>query len=162
MTMPLEARAAIAWFLELSPGIQADAETLTTLLDHIEHEKSVWLYDGAFVPDGLPPRVTIDYERRKKASRIFVGVHPGLYCEQDYRNQILAFERRYAATSDGLLAAIVDAKGALTSMKRGWCETCLALEPPRKKLKGKGLPSCAGCVLSAALGCRSQVRAGAV
>jgi len=157
MSMPLEVRAAIEWFLELSPGIQADTETLTTLLSHIEHEKDVTLYDGPFFPSGLPPRVTIDYERRKKTSRILVRVHPGLYCEKDYRSQQSAFERRYDATSDGLLAGIVDAKSALANLKRGWCETCLALEPPKRKLKGNGLPSCAGCVLSNALGCRSRV-----
>jgi hypothetical protein len=95
--------------------------------------------------------VDIDVERRKKTVKLLVRVSPALLCERDYVNQFSVSERRYDATPDGLLRAIVESKEIFAQLRRGYCETCLALQPPKKKLKIKGLPACALCVLTGAM-----------
>jgi hypothetical protein len=95
--------------------------------------------------------VEIIFEGRKKTKQLLVRVHPALLCERDYVNQFSVSERRYDATPDGLLRAIVESKEVLAQLRRGFCETCLALRPPQKKLKTKGLPACALCVLKGAM-----------
>jgi hypothetical protein len=155
MSLPAEVCSIVDQFLELYPGVPASPEVLGELLAEIKLEMTVKLRDGPQPKYGYAPTVWFQYEPKKKNSRLLVFVRPTKFGPEDTSTRDL-FERRYDATTDGLLAAISDTKEVLERLRRGLCETCLAREPPRKKLKGKGLPSCTFCVFAGALGCRPR------
>ena len=157
LALPRGVCGFITQFLELSPDIAASSGNVGELLAHLEQEKRVVVDDGPPpAPGRHPARTEFIYERRKKQNRLLVRVHPALVVHEDYLDQHPVFERRYDATAAGMLSAIVDSKAALASLRRGFCETCLALERPRKRLKGNGLPACPECVLAVALGSRAD------
>ena len=150
--LPAEVTTRITSCIEFLPGVAANARNASVLLDHLRHEKRVVVPDGPAPPYGLAPRTEFLFEdRRNKPRRLVVRVWPALEKPSDYVNQFTVSERYYEFTPEGLISGISDGKAALRNLKRGWCEPCLGLERPRKRLKGTGLPLCPECLLSAAL-----------
>ncbi len=154
--MPALIQAMVAEFLQLSPGVFATPVVLSRMLAIVQEEKRLCMLSEDMPAFGLPHRIVVQWEGRSKSSaRLRVQVMEALLTDEDYvTKQEAVFEKFYPATSDGLLAGMVDAKEALANLKRGFCEQCLAQRPPQRKLKGKGFAVCNGCAVSAAFGCK--------
>ena len=144
------------WYLELSPGVFATPLVLSRMLAIVEEEKRLCMLADDMPAFGLPNRTVVHWkESTKIAGRIRITVEIAIVEEADYTaNHRHAFDKTYPATSEGLLAGMVESKEAQTNLRRGLCEQCLALTPPQKKMKGKGFAVCGGCAVSAAFGCK--------
>jgi len=122
------------------------------LLARVERKKFLTILDGPRIPYGAPDRIEIQLVGRKM-NKLLVRVRPAVAPPGD-GHHLIVWEYTVAATTEGMLAAIVDSGAVLANLKRGLCESCAAAEPPRKKLKCAGLQMCPDCVLARALGCR--------
>ncbi len=155
MEMPALIQAMVAEFLQLSPGVFATPVVLSRMLAFVQEKKRLCMLSEDMPAYGLPHRIVVEWQGRSKKSSagLRVAVMEAFLVEEDYTTkQDPVFEKFYPATSDGLLAGMVDAKEALANLKRGFCEQCLAHKPPERKLKGKGFAVCNGRAVSAAFG----------
>jgi hypothetical protein len=154
--MPAVIQSLVAEYLELSAGVFATPVVLSRMLAIVQDAKRLCMLADDMPAFGLPHRTIVQWEgRSKNSARLRVQVMEALRTDDDYVTKHDAvFEKFYPATSDGLLAGMVDAKEALVNLKRGFCEPCLALTPSQRKLKGKGFAVCGGCAVSAAFGCK--------
>ena len=152
MAMPREACALVNACLELFPGAPASPAVLAMLLARVERKKFLTILDGHRIPHGFPDSVEIQLVGRKM-NKLLVKVRPAV-APGDAEILTCVWEQTFDATTEGMLAAIVESRPALASLKRGFCESCCAAEPPRKRLKCANLQMCPDCVLARALGCR--------
>ncbi len=152
--MPAEIQAMVAEYLELSPGVFATPAVLTRMIALVEAEKRYCLVADDVPAFGMPNRTVVSWTKRGRLSGLRVTVEIAVTEARDYGTNRPAFDRAFPATSDGLLAGIVESREVLANLKRGLCEPCLALRPPEKKMKGVGFAVCGGCALSAAFGCK--------
>jgi len=123
------------------------------LLARVERKKFLTILDGHRIPHGAPDRIEIQLTG-KKMNKLLVKVRPAVAPRAETGHYTSVWEQTFDATTEGMLAAIVESRPALASLKRGFCESCCAAEPPRKRLKCAGLQMCPDCVLARALGCR--------
>ena len=150
MAMPLEVLASVKGFLQLSPGLEASDANLETMLAAIQRTGHYEIYNGTNTD--ARPRITFSVTicaRKPNYLQMYVFM-PTLRATRWDQHAVHGCQ--HPVTPEGLLACILDGRAALKNMLRGLCETCAAREPPRKRLKGVGLPVCTDCALCASFG----------
>ncbi len=152
--MPASVTAHIVSYLELMPGVLATPATLEAMLKHIKNDRLVMTGGGTrTAPEHGVVMQIKNYNTQKLCLPVEVR---GPYIEEGeediWASDYLTSEE-YPLTQDGLLRAIVESKETIADIrKRGLCPTCEADEPPRKRLKGPGMPKCCGCSLGDMMG----------
>ena len=151
MAMPLEVCAAVGGFLQLADGIAANPKNLEVMLADILKNGGKEFHRAT--PTVARPRLVFNIIGTKRRPELVLDVFPPTLSATPWASSPKTLMRSMQpATADGLLACFVDGRAALKAMARGLCETCGAMEPPRKKLKGAGLPVCTDCALYASCG----------
>ena len=146
--MPASVTAHICSYLELLPGVLATPETLEAMLHHIMEEDVVLLGGDKSKEHGVLMRI--------EGVALRVEIRTPTFISDDsndiWHNDCIK-ATQYPLTQDGLLRAIVESKETIADIrKRGLCPTCEADDPPKKKLKGPGMPKCCGCSMGDMMG----------
>jgi len=147
MAMPLEVCAAVGGFLQLADGIAANPKNLEVMLAHILKNGHHEIHRAT--PTVARPKFIFNVIGTKRRPELVLDVFPPTLSTGRWQDNLTIMRSMQPATADGLLACFVDGRAALKAMARGLCETCGAMEPPLKRLKGAGLPVCVDCALYA-------------
>ena len=151
MAMPREVCAAVGGFLQLADGIAANPKNLEVMLAAILKNDGKQFHRAT--PTVARPRLLFSIIGTKRRPELVLDVFPPTLSTGRWEDDEFPIMRSMQlATADGLLACFVDGRAALKAMARGLCETCGTMEPPRKRLKGAGLPVCVDCGLYASFG----------
>ncbi len=146
--MPLEVLAQVSAFTMLSPGTEASAKNLDTMLAAITQNCRTILTRATATQ--ARPTIRFEVEGPKKKRVLLMTVYEPFLKDKSWSttsgHMISFYDCSHPATGAGL------AKAALVSLNRGLCPECNASEPPRKRLKGAGLPSCEMCCMLNAVG----------
>jgi hypothetical protein len=155
MSLPTAIAAMIGEFNELYPGQPADEKTMKQLWEHVQkdgghkiykHEQGPWIefkVESCYRDNSDDEEEEPEYEGKVLHMWLLSAL------ENDRRSRVEC--RCYAASSEGLLHAIVDGKRYLKRyLDEGPCEGCAT--PTRKKLKLEGSQYCGSCVMKKALG----------
>jgi hypothetical protein len=141
--------------LELFPGQPADKKTLQQLWEHVQKDGGRKIYNHEQGPS-IEFRViwcahnNSDDEEEEPPHEGEV-LHMWLTSAPENDRRALVESWCYAASSEGLLRALVDGKRSLKRyLDEGPCEGCAT--PTRKKLKLEGSQYCGSCVMKKALG----------
>ena len=133
--------AKIDAMTELIPGVPASKENLKTLLEHVMKSSSYRLN----VDDDS--RITF-YADNLIKTHFLVSV----FAKAEEGDTRICFQV-FPCTEDGLLEGLIYAKqNRKRYREEGCCPDCDSPgdgEPPRKKLKAKGMPKCEQCMLKA-------------
>ncbi len=152
--IPASVAEHIVSYLELLPGVLATPETLGAMLRHLMEEEVLFLGGEPNNKQGVLMR--IGFPNPAGHRTLLVEIRTPTFISEDsndiwHNDCITATD--YPLTQDGLLRAIVEAKKMIADIrKRGLCPTCEADDPPRKKLKGPGMPKCCGCSMGDMMG----------
>ena len=152
MSLPAEVLAQVSSFMMLTPGTEASAKNMDTLLAMLLQRGRTYLTRATATQ--ARPMIVVEVEGTKKKRMLRVTVHEPFLNNRETAKimQDSFYHCFHPATGDGLLKCLMDAKAALVSLNRGLCPDCGTAEPPRKRLKGPGLPTCEGCCLLGAVG----------
>jgi hypothetical protein len=140
-------------FIELSPGVPASEENLQKWLKMLlEHD--VNLCDATETIAKPLLKICVEPTSRRSNGRIFFNLWETALKIGDSAldnfnpgHMISVWFTVQPLTTAGLLEGILQARAAKTMLKRGVCDRCNAMEPPRKKLKVAGFRSCLMCSL---------------
>ena len=152
--IPEEVLAHVTAFLTLSPGVPASEQNLDVLLAYLLSRWRTCLTRATAT--NARPMIRFEVEGSKKKKVLVMNVYESFLNTKEWSttcsDRISFFESIHPTTTAGLLAALTDAKGALKDLNRGLCPDCSSSEPPRKRLKGRGLPTCPSCTMLNACG----------
>ena len=154
MSMPDEVLAQVSSFMMLTPGMEASAKNMDTLLAAITCNWRTTLTRATATQ--ARPMIRFEVEGTKKKPTLLLTVYEPFLNDKEWSSssghRIPFFDCAHPATGAGLLKCLMEAKDALARLNRGLCPECGTAEPPRKRLKGPGLPTCEGCCLLNAVG----------
>ncbi len=152
--MPMEVLAQFSAFMMLVPGTEASAENLDTMLAAISRTRRTTLTRATATQ--ARPMIRFEVEGPKKKRVLMMTVYEPFINDKEWSttsgHRISFYDCSHPATGAGLLLCLMEAKAALVALNRGLCPECNACEPPRKRLKGAGLPSCEMCCMLNAVG----------
>ena len=142
---------AIDQLNELAPGVAASAENLAALLEHLKKAREITFSNGS-----AEPQINLFFCRRKKETHISVRLDGPLeaWGDRPYHMRAWIAEEAFPCDGNGLLSAIVWARDAQRRLRdEGVCPGCKNAngDLPKKRLKLKGMPKCARCVLKDAV-----------
>ena len=142
---------AIDQLSELAPGVAASAENLAALLEHLKKAREITFSNGS-----AEPQINLFFCRRKKETHISVRLDGPLeaWGDRPYHLRAWIAEEAFPCDGNGLLSAIVWARDAQRRLRdEGVCPGCKNADGnlPKKRLKLKGMPKCARCVLKDAV-----------
>jgi len=153
--LPKGVSEQIEKMIELFPGQPADEKTMKQLWEHVQddgghkiykHEQGPWI---EFKVESCYHYNSDDEEEEPEYEGKVLHMWLLSALENDRRSR--AGSWCYAASSEGLLRAIVDGKRYLKRyLDEGPCEGCAT--PTYKKLKLEGSQHCGTCVMKKALG----------
>ena len=154
-----DAAANVEQFAELAPGIPWSPQILDGLYDQLldtgDYEVTITTLPGYAK---ITAAVACDYKRKgMQGFRAHVECYSGIPdtpppypCEIPYR----ARNKCFPNSKQGLKDAFEFLKESVNQVARtGFCDDCLALERPRKRLRIQGADVCGECLLKKAIGC---------
>ena len=141
---------AIDQLNELAPGVAASAENLAALLEHLKKAREITFSNGS-----AEPQINLFFCRRKKETHISVRLDGPLeaWGDRPYHMRAWIAEEAFPCDGNGLLSAIVWARDAQRRLRDEGVCPCKNADGglPKKRLKLKGMPKCARCVLKDAV-----------
>ena len=152
MSLPVEVLAQVSSFMMLAPGTEASAKNLDTLLASITRNWRNGLTRATATQ--ARPMIRFEVEGPKKKRVLMMTVYEPFLDDKEWSSSCCTpfYDCSHPATGAGLLLCLMEAKAALVALNRGLCPECNAEEPPRKRLRGAGLPSCEMCCMLNAVG----------
>ena len=150
------AMPAIEEFLQAAPGIPWSAQTFDDLLSDLKQRRSTYsTYDYKNLEFSIHLVVVTFHKKGEEVQMIEgqVNVYFKHEVQMDYDRRS---SRRFTAVSKqeplnrkGLTTVLQEVQKIVNDIKRrGFCEDCLASEPPRKMLRLTKLNKCADCGLN--------------
>ena len=140
--------------LELFPGQPADEKTMKQLWEHVQKDGGRKIYNheqGPSIEFGVESCYHNNSDEEEEREHEGDVLHMWLMSAPENDRRTCVGSWCYAASSKGLLRAIVDGKRYLKRyLDEGPCEGCAT--PTRKKLKLEGSQYCGSCVMKKALG----------
>jgi len=154
MSLPATIAAMIGEFNELFPGQPADEKMMQQLWEYMRKDKSCHCFpcEGALIKFKVESCYHSNSDDEEEEPEYEGDVlHMWLMGPMDNDNRAVVGFWCYAASSEGLLRALVDGKRYLKRyLDEGPCAECEGRYI--KKLKLEGSQYCAGCVIKKALG----------
>jgi hypothetical protein len=153
LPLPCGVLALVDTFLELSPGVPASEENLQKWLSLLRLQ-SLNLSDATETIAKPLLVITLHPGTRRLSGRLAFHLWESALKTGDSALDNFAPGHKTSVwmttqppTTAGLLEGILQSRGAKTMLRRGVCDRCNAMEPPRKKLKVAGFQSCLPCSL---------------
>jgi hypothetical protein len=152
MSLPAEVLAQVSSFMMLAPGTETSDKNMDTLLASITKNWRTTLTRATKTQ--ARPMIRFEVEGKKKQRVLIMTVHEPFLDKDDWTAscQDFFYKCSHPATGAGLLCCLMEAKAALVDLNRGLCPECGVAEPPRKRLKGPGMPTCEMCCMLNAVG----------
>jgi len=150
MSLPAEVRAVVSSYLELAPGLPATERNLAAMLKRIEEFGNYRILHATATV--AASTVIINIGGTKKRPVLVLDVFEARVRGDLGPSPVTVFRSAQPVTTQGLLTGMVEVKDALARLSRGLCERCALEQPPLKRLKATGMPSCIDCAISSAFG----------
>ena len=158
-----DAAASVEQFAELAPGIPWSPQILDGLYDQLlnrgRYGVTITTLPGYAK---IIAAITCEY-KRKKGETVIAGLLADVECyrgipdtppPRPQEHPYIPKSKFFPNNKQGLKDAFDFLKESVNQVARtGFCDDCLALERPRKRLRIQGADVCGECLLKKAIGC---------